>query len=628
MRVSGVLFGLAFGAIFAGAGLFIAWQTVIPTYLSWQEMQHWQATSARLNSVSATKNSTVATYRYNVNGVEYRGDRVYVAKFKDNIGSYHADLQQRLRRAKTGNQPVTAWYDPDHPADSVIDRDMRWGLFALTTGFCSVFVLIGLVTCYVILKEKPVSITNKPSLTALRREWERKQAADGSRQSFFDFARERAAELETQSRQQRRASHGPAPWFVKKEWRDNRMRSGAKTVLYWIWGGGIVWTAISMPLVFALQDEIIQKNYVALIGLLFPLVGLLLLYKASQMTRAWLYFGPIELELDPYPGSIGGHVGGNLLISKRVDTSAPVKIDLECVHTYVSGTGENRSRQESIKWFEQGTASVETTGRGVRLQFRFDVPEDLPESDIEQTGSYYFWRVRVAGEPDGIELKREYTIPVFQTRSQSRYITRNNSAEAEELRKEEAMQSAVAINQGHFDRTALARAFRYEDSGQEQRFYYPMFRNKLLTLFALIFAGGFDFASISMNRTFGGEGIMTIVMTVFSLPFSLVGLVATIAAIYLPFNNLSVGLANRRITALRRLLFIPIYYRALDAHDIRRIEVKSSGSTGSGAKQVKHFGLIVHGKNGGKFTIAEDIDGEILAEQLKAFIARRLGIEA
>lgn len=629
MRIFGILFGLAFGALFAGAGFFIAWQTAIPTYLSWQEMQQWHSSSAVLDSVSGASSSTLATYRYNVDGVEYHGDRVYVAKFKDNIGSYHSDLQQRLRIAKDKQQAVTIWYDPKNPADSVIDRDMRWGLFALMTGFCSVFVLIGLIVCYAFLKEKPVSakMANKPSLFALRREWKRKRAESRTQQSFFDFLQERAAELETPPRPQRRSDNASSPWLTKKEWRDNRIRSGAKTILYFIWGLTLVWNGISLPILFMLQDEINRENYAALISLLFPLIGLFLLAKAWQITRAWRHFGVIELALDPFPGSIGGHVGGTLLISRPIDRHTPFKIDLECVHTYVSGTGDNRSRRETIQWSEQGTANVIKTGRGTRLQFRFDVPENLPESDIDQTGSYYFWRVQVVGEPDGVELKREYKIPVFRTHSQSRYISHNNSIEAEALRKEAAMVSSMAINVGHFEQTALARAFRYKNNGLEQRFYYPMFRNKLLTLFALFFAGGFSFAAYSINQNFGDEGIMAIVMLVFSLPFGLVGFIATIAFIYLLFNNLSVTLARRKIKAVRRLLFIPIRNHSLNASDIRKIEVKSSGSTGSGVKQVKHFALIVHGRNDREFTIAEDLDGEVLAEQLKVFIAQRLGIE-
>ena len=624
MRLFGTLFGMAFGLLFAAAGLFVAQQTVIPTYLSWLAMQDWRATSAVLLSVSGSENSTEASYRYQVDGVEYQGDRVYVAEFNDNIGSYHQDFYQRLRQMKEQGVPVSIWFDSDSPGQSVIDRDMRWGLFALMTGFCSVFILIGLGVCLANIRGAfaPKKASKRSSLSQLREEWKQSKTSD----SFFEFIQQKSTDLAEQSVKQTQSGAHLLPWLNKKEWRNNRIRSSAKTGLYFMWGFAILWSGISSPILFVLEDEINQENYAVLIALLFPLIGLLMLYKAWQMTREWIHFGVIELELDPFPGSIGGHVGGSLLITKTIDFRAPYNIELECVYSYMSGSGDNRSRRENIKWSEQGFAKAEATGRGLRLEFRFDVPEDLPEADVDQTNSYYFWRLRLSAEVDGIELRRDYNIPVFMTRTQSKYVRHDNSGQAAELRKEQAMVSAVAINRGDFAQTALARAFRYEDTGQEQIFYYPMFRNKLLTLFALIFAGGFDFAGVSINREFGSDGFMAIGMLIFSLPFLLVGIIATIALIYLPLNNLRVTLANRRITAMRRLLFIPIQYHSINGYDIRNIEIKSNASTGSGAKQIKHYQLIVHGKHGQKFTIAEGIDGEDIAGQLKDFIAKRLGL--
>lgn len=628
MKIFGALFGMAFGLLFASAGIFIALETVIPSYQSWQAMQGWRPSSAVLLTVAGSENSTEASYRYQVAGIEYRNDRVYIAAFKDNIGSYHQELYQSLRQRKDNAQPVTIWFDSANPADSVIDREMRWGLFALMCGFCSVFIFAGLAVCYASLRvgRNSENQSSKLSLSALRKEWQQKQQQTQNGEDFFEFVRQKRSEPADRPSLQTKSMTGSAPWLNKKEWRENRIRSGAKTGLYFIWGFAIVWNGISAPILFVLEDEINRHNYAALLGLLFPLVGLFLLFKAWRMTREWRYFGVIELQMDPFPGSIGGHVGGSLSIAKPACFGAAYKVELECVHSYASGSGDNRSQHENIKWSEQGFANVEYTGRGVRLEFRFDVPENLPEADMVQSGNYHFWRMRLSGECDGIELKREYNIPVFKTQTLSRSIRHDISAQAAELRKEQSMISSVAISRGDFERTPLARAFRYEDTGQEQQFYYPMFRNKWLTLFALIFAGGFDFAAYSINQGFDVGGVMAIGMLVFSLPFALVGLLATIAVIYLPFNNLKVTLTHQKLSALRRLLFIPIAYHVMHNRDIRNILIKSTGSTGSGARQIKHYSLVVQDKAGRQFTIAEDIDGQDLAEQLKQFIAKRLGV--
>ncbi|MGR9053996.1 MAG: DUF3592 domain-containing protein [Gammaproteobacteria bacterium] len=631
MRVFTALLGLLFGGAFAVVGLSIASQTAYPTFTAWYEMRDWQPEYAELLDVSGGYNSTEASYRYTVDGVAYRNDRVYVSTFKDNIGSYHQKLYDHLRWSRDNHEPVTVWYDPNNPSRSVLDRDMRWGLFALMAGFCSVFILVGLTVCYVSLH--PTKATREQrtrlSLTQLRRQWKNDRAQGRTQESFWTYAQQQAAAFQDRNNRQtpvRRSTDGAGPWLDNKAWRDNRIRSGAKTSLYAVWALAMVWNGITLPLMVPLSNEINKGNHAALIGLAFPLGGLVLLWLAWKQTRDWLRYGAIELVMDPFSGAIGGHVGGTLFIRQGILGRPRFKIELECVYSYESGSGDNRSRDENVKWAAQGFANSEPSGRGVRLTFRFDVPEELPEADVEQRGAYHFWRLRLTSEGSGADIKRDYNIPVFNTGEQSKSIRHDLSAEAESVRKEQAEQLAAAVERGHFADTPLARAFRYDNLGSKHIFYYPMFRNKALSLIAWIFAPGFGAGVFFMNSM--SDGAMGIAIFVFSVPFALVALCAGIASIYLPFNNLTVTLAERKITAVRRLLFIPIGNHCIYGRDIRDIEIKSSGSTGQGVKKIEHYKLIARTGNGQNVTIAEDIDGEGLAEELREFIAERIGFNA
>ncbi len=537
-------------------------------------------------------------------------------------------MYQRLHSLKSANQQTEIWYNPENPSESVIDRNMRWGLFILMSLFCSVFILIGLGVCYACIKSPKTKQSNKPTLAELRIQWKKQQMDPQCKESFVEYTQQRLSEYEDQQENRTISDYSEetSPWLNNKEWQTNRIRSGAKQSLIVMLFIAVFWNGVSSPILFVLEDELNKGNYAALIALLFPLVGLYLIKKLWQMTREWYRFGIIELVMDPFPGSIGGHVGGSLLIKNNRQFSTPYNIELECVHSYVSGSGDNRSRRESIKWAEGGLAKVASTGNGVLVKCRFDVPEHLPESNVEQKGNYYFWRLKVKADTSGIAFNRDYNIPVFKTRTLSKDIRHDVSAQVEDNRLSKAQVSQVAINRGDFASTALARAFKYKDERNKQIFYFPMFRNKILTLFALIFAAGFNFAAYSITDGFGDGGAMGIVMFIFSLPFALVGLCASIASLYLPMNNLTTTLKNRKIKVLRRLFIFPIKYSLIENHQIDHIEVKSSGSTGQGVKQIKHFKLVVHTKSSKKVTIAEDIDGEDLANQLKAFICKKLYI--
>ena len=142
--ISGAPRKLAFGLLFAGGGFFMLSETALPMWQNWQRMQDWQPAHAHLLSISGADNETRANYSYDFGGGSYRGDGIGVSGNKDNIGSYHRDMQAHLGLIQRNNEVLPIWVNPASPSEAVIDRNMRWGLFALRSGFCSIFMLIGL----------------------------------------------------------------------------------------------------------------------------------------------------------------------------------------------------------------------------------------------------------------------------------------------------------------------------------------------------------------------------------------------------------------------------------------------------------------------------------------------------
>ncbi|KPK33195.1 MAG: hypothetical protein AMJ66_05770 [Betaproteobacteria bacterium SG8_40] len=490
-------------------------------------------------------------------------------------------------------------------------------------------MLIGLLVCYAgITSSNKRGKSRRPSLSALRKEWDQKRQDPAFSESFLEYSRQRAAELA----QEAKAGTSNVDWQTRKGWETPAIRSEAKSGLLVMWGFAIVWNAGSSPLFWVLPEELARGNYPALAGLLFPLAGAFLIYKAYSMTAEYRRFGRVLAEMDPYPGSIGGHVGGRIVVPQlaygtAVAPSARLSVRLECVYSYVSGSGDNRSRRESIKWAEEGRPQVESVGRGVNLAFRFDVPEGLPEADVEQTGAYHWWRLSVTAEVDGVDLKRQYNIPVFPTGKTSRSVNHDISAHVLKERIQASDQARDAIAQGDFSAGGLSRAMRFSDEGGEIRMVFPMFRNKVLTVIAAMFAGGFGFASYQMIGTALNGGAFGLFTGLFSIPFVLVALVASIATIYLPLNNLHVRIRGSQLSVLRPLLFVPVFWRRLSVTELSHLSIKRTGSTGEGVKKVEHFKLRAYDRNGSVVTLAEDLDGEDVAGHFRDYLARRLNVE-
>jgi len=357
------------------------------------------------------------------------------------------------------------------------------------------------------------------------------------------------------------------------------------------------------------------------------------LYKAIATTLELRRFGKVLVEMDPYPGAIGGHVGGRIRVSRLASNavfnpSAHFSVRLECVYSYMSGSGDSRSRKENIKWAEEGQPRPESAGQGVTLAFRFDVPDGLPEADVDQTDAYHFWRLTAKAELEGVDLNRQYNLPVFKTGRQSRFVRHDVSAQVAKHKEQESEIARNAIERGEFDIPGLSRAMRISQQGGEIRMAFPMFRNKALTVIAALFAGGFGFASYSIIGSALKGGVFGLFMGLFGLPFLLVAVAASIATIYLPLNNMRVHIRRNEVSVLRRLLFIPVFYRQLAVTDIAYLAIKRSGSTGQGVDKIEHFKLQAHDLAGKSVTLAEDLDGEDVAAHFRDYLARRLNVES
>jgi hypothetical protein len=632
MRLLKALPGLLFGLIFLGAGLFFMWQFAGTTFVSWQTMQGWQTSQAQLLEVSGSNNQAHARYRYEVSGVFYESQRVSVTEFNDNIGDYQDKLTWRLSKMHQAGQAISIWVNPLDPTQAVIDRNMRWGLFAFMVGFCSIFVLIGLFI--VIMSIKPSNTSAKqalPNLKALRKEWEQTVKSSDNKETFVEYRQRRIQ----QNNQQQVDSQNQANWKNRKGWQQAKIKSNARNAVWINWGFAIFVNAFFAPFALDIPREIAKGNYAMLLVLVFALVGVLLIYRAIKSTLEYQRFGKVVFEMDPYPGAIGGHVGGHVLVPKLAyellnAPNASCSVRLECVYSYVSGSGDNRSRQENIRWAQQGEPKVKRRGSGVALGFRFDVPDHLPSSDVEQKTAYNFWRLTIKADIKGVDLNREYNLPVFKgtgTIKTSRHVRHDISAQHAQQKQIEDQVVERAISDGDLNIKHLSRAMKHQEMGNALLLSFPMFRNKLLVVFAAIFAGGFGFASVSMITSALGGGWAGILMGLFCLPFLLVALVSAVAFIYMAFNNLRVRVSEEGVSVLRRILFIPIYSRVLSSQQIARLISKRTGSTGQGVDKIEHFKILAEDNQGKTFAIAEDIDGEPAAQHFKDYLEKRLGLE-
>jgi len=230
-KATKILVALVFLATFGSVGAGACW-VIGATIHDAMRAEHWVKVKASVDAYSRGQ----VSYRYTFGGAEYKGDREgsFVLGGRDNLDSWHADMDAMLREAHDKRQPITVYVNPDDPRESMVDRTLRWKLLAMALPFAIGFGAVGLGALWAI------------GSTLLSGSAEAQPMVPG------------AAPVA-----QRRPSSG----------------LGAQ------WGFTIVWNAIAFPIAFIAVPGIWESGeWIGLIVLLFPLIGVLMLWGAVSST--------------------------------------------------------------------------------------------------------------------------------------------------------------------------------------------------------------------------------------------------------------------------------------------------------------------------------------------------------
>ena len=399
------------------------------------------------------------------------------------------------------------------------------------------------------------------------------------------------------------------PWLQKKDWQENKIKSNAKLSVYVMWGFAIIWNLLSMPVLFSdkkLFSDITKNPENALI-LMFPAIGLVLIISAIHVFRKWRRFGPTPLMLDPWPGCIGGHVGG--IVNNNVPFSLEHRylVTLSCIHSYMSGSGKNRSRKEQVKWQTEGVCFTETShtvNAGTRISFRFGIPENLPESDIKSASSYHLWRVHITGKLPGADFDRSFEIPVFRN---SLMHSKDITAGTEDYH--------LTVDMAHEGVYEIAQITPVA-GGIEM--YYPPFTRPAGGIMALIF--GLVFAAIGLVLSQVDD-----VPMIFPIVFTPVGLLIMLYGIWELGKSLRVKLDRDSLLTRRFFMKYPITSRQVPTNQVTQLEISEGSTMTYGSKTRVFYSLKAHTADGKKIVVAERLNSKPEVELVKSTVETYCG---
>jgi len=562
------LFALPFAAV--GVGLLLL--SVLPTLYDWARMQSWQPVQATLQSTTLNSHSgksrtysVSARYRFQFAGREVEGQRVAISGGADNMGDFQQNLGARLEQARAQGLPVTAWVNPADPSESVLDRSLRWGLLTFKVLFALLFGGFG--------------------VGLLVFTWRGHTGASAS-----DAAQ-------------------PRPWLARREWAANQIRSNHRLQTRFIGGFAIAWNLVTLPMAAAhLPEQWREGDRVAVAALVaFVAVGLALLVWALRALRDARRFGDVRLQLDPFPGAIGGDFGASLALpTVAYDGDRRFTVLLRCSRHDRIRTGANNgsAARETTVWQAEGVAQAEPHGAGTRLRWRFPVPRHLPASE-SPANAYHAWQLQVRCTEGGLGFERSFDVPVYATGAAAR-TPQPDAAQHPALRQLRAAQVEDIS-----DMESIAGGVRLRQP------YGRAWQQKLpLALLGAVIGGlalflDFEGAPLPFLLVLGGTGATLLCIGLFGLA-----------------NSRRMELGTRGLRTERRFLGLMLSWHQAPPQNIARLQLKESYTTQAGTRSTTFYCVQVLLKNGRAITVADSLRGRAAAEHLVRALAAGTGYAA
>ena len=345
--------------------------------------------------------------------------------------------------------------------------------------------------------------------------------------------------------------------------------------------------------------------------LLFPMVGVGMLYAAFQSWRHYRFFGPSPLRLDPSVGQSGGQVGGEIMLNHYWRHDASFNARLICLMRRRDRRSE--VEPERLVWETAQTPYGESRPRGTSLRFCFDVPASAPATSEDGTTRIY-WNLILEGDVAGRHLSRSWLVPVEKGTARCR---------------QPLPEAHIAADQRQRALNALKVAIKQisiEPHGNGVRLISRAGRNLAmnigLMLFGSLFTGGAAWLVMDSSR---GSGIEYMGYFM-ALVFGGIGLTAVGAALWMLGRSLHVEISEGRIISQRRWLGFPIGQpKTGELRRASQIGLTSNSSTGHGEDTVEMMNLIAR-DDGARIRLAESIAGRETGEALKLALIEGLAL--
>lgn len=556
-KIVTILFALPF-AIGFGLGGYFGLSSLASHLWGAVEARTWQPVDATVNDVTLARTSkrsrrVEALYSYEVGGKRYRGTRVGLVQGGDNIGDWQLEQFERLNAARQSGTPIQIWVSPNDPTSAIVDRDIRWGMLMFMVPFAVLFPLVSVGACWVIYRTVRA----------------RADAFDGAAKEIANNPR--------------------------------AIVSDARKSLRAIWLFAIVWGLISFPISFVFLSQKTPSSPAALFILIFPLIGVLLLYGAIRKTLQWRKHGEVTVALTPAEP----HLGSTIALRAQFSRPPP---DGAYTLTLICERVDTRGESTDYKTIWQQERSVRAMAS--RLDASFLPRSNAPASE-PAGGVYHRWRA-VIRFPDNRD-ERSFDLVIRAARNDDAGSPVNTMAHGiapSDVIADDSVARPIPADIANVRETTTTLTVAYST------------RNTRSTAFAML-AFGALFLAVPFVVLFGIGTDGAITPKLMAAVFGAVGVVILGAAIHSFTHQRVVDVSAQRVRVLDRWLF-GAKEATFATGEVKALSSSINGTTTIGNRRYDHHEISAVLRDGRVIALASDIHDPGVAQSLRRLFARRL----
>jgi hypothetical protein len=382
------------------------------------------------------------------------------------------------------------------------------------------------------------------------------------------------------------------PWLKRKEWAAGRIVSSSRKAVWLLWIFVGFWCAASAAIsLVVVPQQLHQGNRAALIALVFPVIGLVMILFALNTTRAWRKFGRSIFEMAAVPAASGGTLQGQVQVQTRLQPEHGLHLRLSCVRRTTTGASNNRQTSEKILWQDEKWLRADLPQTGLNatgIPVFFKLPDNLPESAVSP-GDGIHWKLEASAKLRGPDFHAAFDVPVFKLPEPPAIFddpTAQYQMSLDEVRQQ--IHSHIQVND-------------LPDGGKE--FIFPAARNP-------------GFASGATVVCLIWTGIIAVLVwqhapLPFLLVFSAIDLLMSVFVFDLWFRRSRVAV-NSEVVTVQRAWFAFKKEQRLPTSEIKSI-VSDVGAT---AGHAAYYDLKVHARDGKECLIAKNLNSKPEADWL------------